>query len=388
MNENIQRQNAKLSLIIRAQEEKLMETYSDIKPYLVRLFTHALLLFISLRAFNNFQNSKSNYEEFLLLLNETLVDDAIITTDSCDTLGKDWRTVDNVTFPNILKGCRCDANLYIGQSCDYISAVNPINSNNFERNCLIYDELLNNNIDPTDDIYFKNMILPDEFYQQLESKEFDFVKYNEKYGDVYYSNNSFKNNTNGYRRRLDMLKTTFKFNNMHSNSYKENYFNNSYSKKESYYNKYNSSRFLQRANSRNLTLESKKIISTHIYILLTIKFPKLKDTINLPKNCKCFKSINEQPEKNISFIYGKRDYDYINNKDISYRKNICYKKSNFTTLSYLASSFVNCTVENQCQKYFCRRSNQKCPIVDIYERNLEQVQSIIGFNYTKSSNVS
>jgi hypothetical protein len=108
------------------------------------------------------------------------------------------------------------------------------------------------------------------------------------------------------------------------------------------------------------------------------------DTASLPKICRCYKRIDAQQEKNISFIYADIDFE-----DYTYKKKyICYKKSDQTTLSYLSSSgILNCPEERKCQKYFCRDEGKKCPVVDVFERNIEEVQSFYGFNYTKRTDV-
>jgi hypothetical protein len=69
----IRRQSNNPQFAEEVRSERFMETYSGIKPYLVRLFTHALLLFIAIRGYLNFLDGEENYEEFLDILKGKLV---------------------------------------------------------------------------------------------------------------------------------------------------------------------------------------------------------------------------------------------------------------------------------------------------------------------------
>lgn len=252
MAESLKRQNARPSLFVRVQEERLMETYSDIKPYLVRLFTHALLLFISVRAYQVFQSSKATYQEFITLLVDPVVIDAKLFEGKCEDLeGGQWKSAKNVTFPNILKGCRCDNNLYIGQSCDYISAVNPRNEKNFKENCLFLDKLLKSEIGTDESEFFYNKSnIPVDFQstETLKPKEFDYDNYNKKYGDNFYKVNNLTNQTTEYRRFLYDLKIKKLIN------IEEIIFGNKTNLKNT---KMNITRMLQLAGSKNLSEQSK-----------------------------------------------------------------------------------------------------------------------------------
>lgn len=264
MSEGITRQNLRPSLFVRAQEERLMDTYSAIKPYLVRLFTHALLLFISVRAYENFKSSQSTYQEFINLLSDRVVIDAKRTDEICENIeGGEWRSVKNVTFPNILKGCRCEDNLFIGQSCDYISGTNPRNPDFFNQNCRFLDFLLEGGVkDDYINWYVQEGIIeiPPDFLSKevLKPKYFDYDKYNQQFGDIFYKTNNLTNQTIDYRRNLyndqieDNLNTLKDVNLKNVTFLEKNYLANT--------------RLLEKAGSKNLTPNSK------FFIYLNLKY--------------------------------------------------------------------------------------------------------------------
>ena len=122
------------------QEEKKIKAYNDVKPYLVRLFTHALLLFISIRAFQNFQDSVSTYQTFINLLNEKLVIDAI-TVNANDTCPTDYYNINKGTFPKINDGCRCDSEVFPKDVCNYIFENLDKNQTRWKENCEFQDNI-------------------------------------------------------------------------------------------------------------------------------------------------------------------------------------------------------------------------------------------------------
>lgn len=150
----IRRVNNDVELDDKIREQRLLEAYSGIKPYLIRLFTHALILFISIRAYNNYKDSATNYEEFLELLDNKVITN--VTTISrnveCSTLGDNWQAVDSITFPEVLAGCRCENDLYEEESCSYISSVNGRPSDQFNENCNYLNKLIRNEVVPDDEI--------------------------------------------------------------------------------------------------------------------------------------------------------------------------------------------------------------------------------------------
>ena len=185
MSETVKKSKEQLNQEIR--EERLIETYKQLKPYLVRLFTHALLLFIALRAYMDFLDSETNYTEFIELLNHkvlvnlTRIDDEngkINCTNHPDLIGKGYEEMESFEFPGIKKSCRCDDEFYPESSCEYIQSINPYS--NFKENCAFADQIY---VDPKDYDYKNDDNIPED-YKTSEIKP--SIEYTGHEGEIEY----------------------------------------------------------------------------------------------------------------------------------------------------------------------------------------------------------
>ena len=123
------------------KETRLEETYKNLKPYLVRLFTHAILLFITIRAYNSFKDSKETYNSFIELLDRDLLVNVteIELEDECES---GWVPIDSVKIPEIINGCRCDDVLYPYDSCQSIILNNSYKEDVWKANCNYLDNII------------------------------------------------------------------------------------------------------------------------------------------------------------------------------------------------------------------------------------------------------
>jgi len=74
-----------------------------------------------------------------------------------------------------------------------------------------------------------------------------------------------------------------------------------------------------------------------------------------PKSCSCLREVKPMPARNISLW-----------EDES--KLCVLRDPNWSTMRYLQSidDFRDCKIANKCQKYFCKKDNETCPLIDIW----------------------
>jgi len=135
-------------LINIINEERQIKTYNDIKPYLVRLFTHTLLLYISISAYLNFESSQVTYQSLIDLLKKDTVSDVKLMNDS-EACPINYTQINPFTIPPFKSGCRCDNQIYTQDVCKYIYNSTKGYSSIWSENCEYQNTYMDNKGDPS-----------------------------------------------------------------------------------------------------------------------------------------------------------------------------------------------------------------------------------------------
>ena len=118
-----------------------------LRPYLVKLTLHLILIYLSIRAFLEFQSSKSSYETFLQSFqNKVVVDYQMIDySEKCPT---NYEEVKSSFFPPIGNGCRCDFNIYPESVCKRLKDSDNETEKVLKKNkCTEQDKFVADNLD-------------------------------------------------------------------------------------------------------------------------------------------------------------------------------------------------------------------------------------------------
>lgn len=103
-------------------ENKSIEYFKYIRPNLVKLFTHLILLYLTIKGYLSFQSTQESYSDFLAELEKPVIVDVkmISSTSSCPS---NYTDIDTTYFPDISNGCRCDMNYFVEEVCPYIEGI-------------------------------------------------------------------------------------------------------------------------------------------------------------------------------------------------------------------------------------------------------------------------
>jgi hypothetical protein len=104
------------------RENKSIEYFKYIRPNLVKLFTHLILLYLSIKGYLSFQSTEESYSDFLAELEKPVIVDVkmISSTSSCPW---NYTDIDTTFFPDINNGCRCDMNYFVDEMCPFIEGI-------------------------------------------------------------------------------------------------------------------------------------------------------------------------------------------------------------------------------------------------------------------------
>lgn len=157
-------------------ENSKRDYFKFIRPYLFKLFTHLMLLLLSVNSYYQFLSSESSYQDFLNIMDTPVITDVkVIPGDQNCT--SPYQEIYTATFPTTKPGCRCDYQVFTNNICQMIFMG------------LDHSET-GKNINNT------NCKLQDEMYKM---KEKDYLLAQEKKGM-----NFFNNNTSNLRQLDDM----------------------------------------------------------------------------------------------------------------------------------------------------------------------------------------
>lgn len=185
---SLNRTTKKIEEIV-AEDEKI-KMYNNVKPYLVRLFTHALLLFISIKAYNNYILSTESYSDFISLLDKKVLIDAKLISEKYEC-EEDYEDIIPYEFPEISEGCRCDAEIYTKDVCQYI------------RNSYTFDNYQNNKYCKFLSKYYSGQKIEEsEYPDDFNSTHKEKIKKEEEYYDRKSPNNQNINNKRSLFKKI------------------------------------------------------------------------------------------------------------------------------------------------------------------------------------------
>jgi hypothetical protein len=112
--------------------ENAIVFYKQLRPCFLKLFTHFVLLYISVRSFYLFADSNDSYSDFLgNLKSPVLLDVRMI--DYWETCPTNYTQMASTWFPKVHSGCRCDFGIYTNDVCQSFNITQP--ESYFTANC-------------------------------------------------------------------------------------------------------------------------------------------------------------------------------------------------------------------------------------------------------------
>jgi len=129
------------------EKDKGILIFKYMRPLLIKLLFHLILIFLSIRAYTNFLQSSTVYENFKQTLNEKVVLDIKLQDydSQCDS---GYEDIEFTYFPQILRGCRCNFDIFPDNLCQSFKEYNFTGADlaKSKTTCKIIDKNLNNTI--------------------------------------------------------------------------------------------------------------------------------------------------------------------------------------------------------------------------------------------------
>ena len=119
-----------------------LKRFRSVRPNLIKLFTHVVLFYLSMRGYLDFLSSEESYEDFLINLGLPIVIDAKMINSSL-SCSDSYQEVSTTYFPSTEEGCRCDYGIFQKNACNYISS-QLNNSDEWAAICKRQNDLLRN----------------------------------------------------------------------------------------------------------------------------------------------------------------------------------------------------------------------------------------------------
>jgi hypothetical protein len=118
---------------------KSLMFYKHLRPCLLKLFTHFVLLYISVRSYYLFDNTNESYTDFLHnMQGEVLLDVKLVDANqNCPT---NYSEMLSTTFPAVKPGCRCDYLVYNHDDCESFYPNLNGTASSYEYNCNLQDK--------------------------------------------------------------------------------------------------------------------------------------------------------------------------------------------------------------------------------------------------------
>lgn len=128
-----------------SEENESKDNFKYIRPNLIKLFSHLILLYLSVNGYNSFLSTQDTYSDFLDNLDDPVIVDVkmISSSSSCPL---NYTDIEPTFFPDIRSGCRCDNSYFLDEMCPNIEATARMagNENSWKNSCtkLNYEESL------------------------------------------------------------------------------------------------------------------------------------------------------------------------------------------------------------------------------------------------------
>ena len=411
------------------QNNTLLNQFKEIRPYIVKIFTHAVIFYLAVYGWIEYLNSNENYSGFIKRLNLPIVTDAILINATENCLDYNMTDIQHSYFPKIEKGCQCDNKILPKLHCDYIYNKYLIPSNSskqtnlsknttWDKNCLRYFPL---NINKPS-FNYKRQLQEDDFAQedfaqedfaQEDFAQEDFTQEDFTQEDFTQEENpgevdDFTQNDDQLINELedldfsnieDVIDNTQQFedkesliddNNDQIITYTNEFLEKNNIDEDEGYDNLNKDTELYKNNNDKDLIDPTELDNEFFDDPNDEQFyfPEQNNNINSFKKNKIqvtningrLTPINDKGQpldliKNEEYPKKCHCFRDINNIPSAILKNwinyskICIKKDPFmSTLSYLKSinKFRDCKKANRCQKYFCKEDNQKCPLIDVW----------------------
>ena len=141
------------------EKDRGIQIFKYLRPFIIKLFFHSILIFLSIRAYLDFLDSSTAYDTFKNTLNEKVVLDIKIQDyeKECDS---GYENIESTYFPAILNGCRCKNLILPGNLCSNLRESNytGADAQKARATCVIIDRNLNNSTAPGTQKQKRNLI--------------------------------------------------------------------------------------------------------------------------------------------------------------------------------------------------------------------------------------
>lgn len=91
-----------------------------LRPFLIKLLLHMILLFLAIRAYLSYRSSTDSYNAFMIALNNNVLID-VKFLDYKTPCPENYSNIIGTGFPNVDNGCRCDWSIFPGEVCQILS---------------------------------------------------------------------------------------------------------------------------------------------------------------------------------------------------------------------------------------------------------------------------
>lgn len=125
------------------EKHKSKDIYKHVRPNLVKLFSHLILLYLSIKGYNTFLDTKELFADFIDDIDDPILLD-LKMINSASSCPPNYTDIETTSFPKIRSGCRCDNKYFIDEICPNIEAIarKTGNENSWKTSCSVSDSVL------------------------------------------------------------------------------------------------------------------------------------------------------------------------------------------------------------------------------------------------------
>lgn len=130
---------------IKDDKDRGLIVLKYLRPFLIKLLLHMILLFVSVRAYISYKSSTDAYDTFTIALNKNVLVD-VKFIDYNTPCPENYTNIISTGFPEVNDGCRCDWNIYPKEICQTLSQnlldnINQSFKKNYTQFNMIYKEV-------------------------------------------------------------------------------------------------------------------------------------------------------------------------------------------------------------------------------------------------------